>query len=259
VRVPDSVGYCREVGLDIERWLQEGLVDLMAVTCYFRLNPWEESVKLGHKYGVPVYPCLSESRVSPDPSKLRASPESYRARAMNAWHAGADGIYLFNFFNPRSPLWRELGDPQALEKLDKTYFVLVRDTKMMSYYFNGGAKFSTIPRLSPVHPLTLKPGQKHTMPLTIADSVHWGRAEGVTPDLKLRLLVQKLAKAEDLSVALNGKPLVNGALAGDWLEFPLPPDLVVKGQNRFELALSQEAKEPVVMQDLLVSVRYRKG
>jgi len=52
VRVPDSVEYCRGIGLDIERWLKEGLVDLLITTCYFRLNPWEYSVELGHRYGV---------------------------------------------------------------------------------------------------------------------------------------------------------------------------------------------------------------
>jgi hypothetical protein len=54
VRVPDSVDFCREMGLDIERWLGEGLVDMLITTCYFRLNPWSYSVQLGHRYGVPV-------------------------------------------------------------------------------------------------------------------------------------------------------------------------------------------------------------
>lgn len=38
VRVPDSVEYCRARGFDIERWLFEGLVDLLIATCYFQLN-----------------------------------------------------------------------------------------------------------------------------------------------------------------------------------------------------------------------------
>ncbi len=62
VRVPDSVECSRAIGLDIERWMKEDLVDLLAVSCLFRLNPWETSVALGHKYGIPVYPSLSESR-----------------------------------------------------------------------------------------------------------------------------------------------------------------------------------------------------
>ena len=63
VRVPDSVGFCRAIGLDLERWLAEDLIDMLVVGGYFRLQPWEESVALGHRYGVPVYAGLSESRV----------------------------------------------------------------------------------------------------------------------------------------------------------------------------------------------------
>ena len=42
-----------------------------------------------------------------------------------AWDAGADGIYVFNCFNPRDPIFRELGDPKLLDKLDKKYDVNV--------------------------------------------------------------------------------------------------------------------------------------
>ena len=63
MRVPDSVGFCRDMGFDLRGGSGEGLVDMLITTCYFRLNPWEYSVELGHKYGVRVYPCLSDSRV----------------------------------------------------------------------------------------------------------------------------------------------------------------------------------------------------
>ena len=52
--------------------------------------------------------------------------ETYRGRAMNAWQAGADGVYLFNFFDPLSPLWRELGDPALLRTRARNYFASVR-------------------------------------------------------------------------------------------------------------------------------------
>ena len=62
VRVPDSVGYCKAIALDLYRWLEEDLIDIMVVGDYFWLQPWERSVELGHKYEVPVYPSLSGSR-----------------------------------------------------------------------------------------------------------------------------------------------------------------------------------------------------
>ena len=46
VRVPDSLAYCHAIGIDLERWLQEGLLDLLAVGGDFLVSPWEDSVAL---------------------------------------------------------------------------------------------------------------------------------------------------------------------------------------------------------------------
>ena len=151
VRVPDSVGYCRDMGFDIEQWLQDDLVDLLITTCYFRLNPWEYSVQLGHKYGVPVYPCLSDSRVRGESRFRRSSTESYRGRAMNAWRAGADGLHLFNYFNPNAAIWKELGDPETLLPMNKLYFVNVRDGDPRRFLAKG-REYRTVPVFGPSYP-----------------------------------------------------------------------------------------------------------
>ncbi|MGB0579252.1 MAG: hypothetical protein ACPGVU_06070, partial [Limisphaerales bacterium] len=120
IRVPDSVGFCRDIGLDIERWLQEDLVDLLMPSGYFRLTPWSESVALGQKHDVPVYANLSEARVMEKGFKRdwkRYTAEAFRARALRAWNAGVNGIYTYNifyFFRTEHPIWNELGDPNAL-------------------------------------------------------------------------------------------------------------------------------------------------
>jgi hypothetical protein len=35
------------------------------------------------------------------------------------WKAGVDGIYTFNRFDPKDPIFRELGDPGLLERLER--------------------------------------------------------------------------------------------------------------------------------------------
>ena len=60
-RTPFSVEDSRFVGLDLEKWLQEDLIDIWIpgglqeskMTQSFR-----KSVDLGHQYDVPVYPCI---------------------------------------------------------------------------------------------------------------------------------------------------------------------------------------------------------
>lgn len=234
VRVPDSVDYARAVGLDIERWLSEGLVDLLSGTCYFQLNQWEYLVNLGHKYNVPVYPALSETRVKGDgPPYRRGSLESYRARAARVWQSGADGVYLFNYFNAKSPLWREIGDPKVLARMDKTYFVTVRNGSPSSYLAEG-AKFRTVPMLTPDDPLTVLPGKPVTVPLQLAEGpVPAGQA---APQVQLHLLTPCQRAPE---TQFNGQALGAGKHEGMWWTYPVPFDRCRPGENSVTVALPE--------------------
>jgi len=257
VRVPDSVPYCRAMGLDIERWLKEGLVDLMAVSGYFRLNPWEVSVSLGHNYDVPVYCCLSETRIrDPQARKVRASMECYRGRAMNVWDSGADGVYMFNAFNPRSPLWRELGDPKTLAPLDKVYVVGARGVAGISRWMeNGEERFLNRPKLSPERPVKLQPGKTETVDVRVGEDLAVGKDRlNVTAQVR----VHALADAAGLSVKLNGKPLTGGKLSKGWVEYVVDPAQVKRGVNRFEITLAPGSAAGPVLQDLLLWVRHKK-
>ncbi|MBN2211747.1 MAG: family 10 glycosylhydrolase, partial [Sedimentisphaerales bacterium] len=90
IRVPDSVDYCRAIGLDIEKWLQEGLIDIVTGGGYFKLEPWENLVALGKKYDVPVYACLVRRRIEPVTSEPEGEDSLliWRGEAYNAWKAG---------------------------------------------------------------------------------------------------------------------------------------------------------------------------
>ena len=256
VRVPDSVDYCKAMGIDTVRWLEEDLVDILAVTGYFRLNPWEVSVELGHKYGVPVYPCLSETRLRDREAKrARASLAAYRARATNVWHAGADGVYMFNSFNPRSALWRQLGDPRALETLDKVYTTGARGVHVINTWMHNGEKrFLNRRVLSPERPTPLKPGKAASVELRV------GKRPGQkpTPEVVLRVRVKQLADPAELAVHLNGKPLHRAVKTGVWLDYSVSPSLVKKGVNRFEITLEPGSAATAILQDLTLGVKYKK-
>jgi len=172
VRVPDSLELCKDVGFDIEHWMKEDLIDILTVSGYFRLNPWEKSVELAHKYNVPVYPVLSESRVREEEAKrVRASLEAYRGRAMNAWHAGAEGIYMFNFFNPEAPHWSELGSPETLAPLDKVYTTGARGYGNLSFWYEGGEKFTNRDIVNPGYPRTLTAEQPVSVAMPVGEDV----------------------------------------------------------------------------------------
>jgi len=260
VRVPDSVGYCRAMGFDIERWLEEGLIDILVPSGYFRLNHWETSVALAHKHGVAVYPCLSETRVRDKQAhKVRASLACYRARAMNVWNAGADGVYLFNSFNPQNPLWRELGDPKVLETLDKVYTTGARGVRYANSRLHNGARFLNRQVLSPKRPMLLAAGKPATVDLRVGQLVRENKAAGLVPKVTLRLRIAQLPDPAELSVTLNGTPLSGGAKSDIWHGYPVAPALVKKGANRFEILLRQGSAAKPILQDLLLVVQYTKG
>ncbi len=237
IRVPDSVEYCQGIGLDLEQWLAEGLTDVLIGTCYFQCNPWEYLVELGHRHGVPVYPSLSESRVQGETRFSRQSIESYRARAARAWAAGADGIYLFNYFDPRGAVWRELGDPAALQRLDKLYFVSVRNGDP-ERYLAGGRSHRRVPILTPTEPWLVPVKEFREVELAVADDLAGAAEAGLKPQATCHVR----ATGRKLELTLNGQRLENPSAQDDWLDFAVPPELLKKGNNR--LAFRARSQEP---------------
>ena len=116
VRILGSVAMNEAQGLDISRWLEKDLIDLMVVG-WVQEAPLKPMVELSRQYHVPVYMHMHRNR-----GGVRGSLEGQRARAMMAYADGADGVYLFNYFDPMwLPLFSELGDRQQLQRLDKVY------------------------------------------------------------------------------------------------------------------------------------------
>ena len=214
----------------------------MVVGGYFWLRPWEKSVELGHRYDVPVYASLDGSRISDKETILiRRSDDAYRAHAANAWQDGVDGIYVFNLNYMRYPhqtIWRELGDPQALQGLDKIYHVSVMGTGAPSvdYYVPNGGRFLELPRLCPNHPLKLFGGQRYVTTLKIADDVSSSELQFV-PRVSINLKVTDLPSRKNLLVSLNDTQLTQVELtwqfenAAEWLEYLVDPRDVKQGPN----------------------------
>ncbi len=255
-RTPDDVDYCNTIGLEIERWMEEGLIDIWIPSGYFRLRSWDDSVGLGHRYGVKVYPGLSETRVGGGhhAHAERASDEAYRARAMNGWDAGADGVYLFNLFDPNRKIWHEIGEPDVLQPLDKVYFASVRGAGRVA----GGAyphgHFNRIPTVNPDAPLSIAPGENIAVPVRVGESLDQLPAEN-QPETALSLhVLPDLDDADNLRVAFNGNEL-RGTGNDEWLEFALAPEAIRAGENTVEIRYAGE-REDLQLADVVITVDY---
>ncbi|MFV0415480.1 MAG: glycosyl hydrolase family 18 protein [Chthoniobacterales bacterium] len=239
IRIPDSLEYCREIGLDVEKWLKEGWIDFVSMTGYFRLNPWSYSVELGKRFDLPVYPCLSESRITQatDPLSKRSTPEVYRARAANAWQAGAKGIYVFNSFNGNSPWWHEIGNPKALPGLNKRYFATVR-TGDPGKFLSGGASFSRLTNVSPDNPRILSAGEAFRFSIDTAEDFQAASAQGKSARVLLRLNIRPIPKPETIQLTLNDTPLSDGRVDNGWITFSVKPDLLRAGSNEIAVGIA---------------------
>ena len=255
IRVPDDVGYCKAKGFDIEKWLEEGLVDTMEVTGYVRLNPWETSVALGHKYGVPVFAGLSETRMKD--RGPRGKIECYRGRAMNAWAAGADAIYLFNAFNPNHPLWNELGDPASLASKNKLFTTGCRGFKpYINQWIKNGYRFLGRDPVSPERPRFFQDGKPVDITLRVGQKVE--PADGKTPSAELRLRLARV-EGDDVAVTLNGTKLGDAKKLKDaeWFSWSVAPKIIKKGENRITVTPPKNVANRSAVKDVVLWVRYK--
>ena len=252
VRVPDSLGYAKAVGLDVEQWMKEGLIDAIIGSGYFRLNDWEYLVGVGRQYGVQVYAGLSETRVGgwagAKRDRRRASDACYRARAAACWQAGVDGIYIFNEYNATRGYLREIGDSDVLKRLPKRYFTAVRNRRVTSYLASGD-RFLLRDVLTPQDPRSVVEGTSQAVDIVLAEEPEDAMKEGRVPELVCRLHVQGLQHASGAKVALNGRELTDGKLAGEWLDFAIDPEWTRRGLNRVVVAASPRPPTKAVEPD----------
>jgi len=94
VNVPRTPELALECGMDVAAWNREGLVDGVSPACYN--SDFQPAVELWRKLPGRRLPVHAYVNCSPA-TAMYLSLEEYRAAAANAYGAGADGVYLFNF------------------------------------------------------------------------------------------------------------------------------------------------------------------
>lgn len=114
VRIPPSLESCRWAGLEVEKWIEEGLVDLVSPAQLMTLAhdmPIRDLIAKAHSHGVRVYPSLYPRTSWRAPLKLdlpdfgldtpvncAATKAEVLGAAANYRNMGADGFYLFNYY-----------------------------------------------------------------------------------------------------------------------------------------------------------------
>ena len=263
-RVPLSVERGLAIGLDIKTWLNEDLVDMLTFggdLAPMAMAPQLRTMaELAHRHGVPAYANIGGSGMQKGQGYV--VPEAWWAAAMNAWHAGVDGIYTFNLF-PTEPNVRysHLGSPNSLKGLDKLFAIDPIEPKNLWGFNRSGL---VIPdRL----PIILDPSGRHTVVLPVGEDIVANAPKDKSTQALLRLRFAGLVAGDYVVVRLNGQPpLIAKPTAGltatatvSWHEVPLNPDLVKAGDNRIavELATKRPVDTSILLDRLELTVKYR--
>ena len=262
VRTPDSFRYCKALGLDIEQWMKEGLIDAWIASGYFRVQEWRETVEMASKHDVPIWASLDESRIKS--RKKRSSAEVYRARAMNALRAGVDSIFLFNYvWNDAEhvQLLNQIGDIKTLEHTNKIYYADPRGRQLGSRWLEKGERFFTYQRLfSPENPSILKQNRSQKVSLLIGDDVSSAKAHGFSVKLTLAVQIKGLTRNCDILVKLNDTLLTDYVSEGNesdqWLHYKVSPEVVQLGNNGVEFSLAKACEAGPRLFDMNLEISY---
>ena len=254
------------VGVDLETWLAEGLIDQLmpggnyeSVFC----SSYSDIIALGHKYEVPVYPCvswgfwdrwaflgLSDGKYRQSRSWIetlyggqveRAGKPSFilvfngwegtlpawRGAAMNLFNAGADGLYLFNPAFGEPQWWREIGETATMAGKDKLYGI---------ERFAGPNSFTEVLEVS----LPASAG------FQVGEDV--GSAGARSIDFSLHLW--DWVPGDDFSVKLNGAAVDGLEPAdpdrnpkeGQWLQGKLDARQIRRGENQLDVAVQNRGE-----------------
>ena len=206
VRVPPTLYDARRIGLDVETWISEGLVDIVAAGGGFMPfeQPVREFVEVAEGTDCLIYGSLEALRWALDEEVLYAL-------AARFWDAGVDGFYLFNYFNtPNEWKKRVLGnmvDRQKLPRLNKRY-ELDHSDRVGSKEHHVGAFRYALPWASlPVFMEETEPGGGAVLTLDIADDVTAARSEGALESCTLSLGFNHFAEGDALDLRINGEPI----------------------------------------------------
>ena len=312
-RCPTALAGCDAIGLDVETWVRSGLVDLLIPsptrTNRFEIDlrplpalcrgtdcqvlagvdtvmpnvTWEQTraLQAEDQLDGPAdaeYRLLKASRYKREGKRgvMEAMPLNlWRALAANAYHAGVDGIYVFNLWDQIARHGRHLDGTMlrdgrsaaALARVDKLYAL---DFEIAGSGVGHPAAHLVQPASLPV---VLVPGAPIELRLNVADALAQVPPADLT-EVRLHLLLVNLTPVDQLRVQLNGHSidqyrdaptLEPGAPTGPNsafvdLIFDLRGRLPRRGVNRFtvELAHKNEQVRPAVyLRELELSIRYR--
>jgi len=216
VRVPHTLAKCREIGLDVVRWMQEGLVDYVVASSpsrHFQFDiPLEEFVRAARG---------TTCRAVASPDSWKATPAMYRAGMANYFAMGQKDTYLFNFFTARA-------EQREYYPFRDEDYALLRDLKSPVTLWGRPKHFMSDGWFPGRSVKVAEPGKPVNLGIYIGEDLAACRAARILKCARLRVHISDRTLGDPVRVALNGTPLPiarakdEGGVIGFDLADPLP-------------------------------------
>ena len=263
VRTPDSAGYCRAIGIDIGRWLAEGLVDEWIGAGYFQLEQWNVGAELAHRHGARYLASIDESRIPGYCREFglkcipgRNSLAFFAARFAAARELGCDGVEFFNVEYFPADVRKEVVKlhPDRVAGLDKTYFAVERGSGgyRPQAYLRNGDRFDRMPKLDPGVPHAVGPAEPYAFRIAMGDER--GAKSAVAE------LLTNIADDRDVRLSVNGREYGPAIVRDGLFTFRLDPSVLRRGLNDFAVTVPGPASagrgRPITLNDFAVSVSH---
>ena len=270
VRVPGTIETCLRVGIDVEAWLREDLVDRLLIGGGYSpyTSPAEEMVRMARDHEVPAYPCINCSAPGV------GADATMRGAASNVYWTGADGIYLWNYHYRDVPmlgygrpeasayeLLREIGSPAALAYNDKAFGIEGPE-------FVGPYAIASHPTQLPVDLGSRAMKAVKSVRLRVGDDLSAAQSAGRLDKAVLELRFDGIRGGDSVGVQINGSLLRSTACAEssepdgrlDQRCYEVPAEAVKRGDNALTVWIdsrSSKADSNVSLTGAWVQVVYR--
>lgn len=262
--VPDNPQLARRVGLDLETWMENDLIDIVIPGLGYApyTLPVQLWTDLAQPHGVKVYPCIN--RKVPQGIDNQNVALGFRGVASNWYRVGAAGVFFWNLGTPLEHLSGErlvatrnlfygalphMGSVQGLASQDKLFGT---DDPVISYYQH----------ISSHAPLPVDIGSEDISQIVweVGDDIVGEAKAGRLKSLELVLKFADAVNGKRLFTRLNNQELRRGKLTGDdqrELRFQLRPDLIQQGKNGLKISLSKDGNQnSITLLSVRLWVRY---
>ena len=241
VRVPDSLNYCKEIGIDLQAWLDQKIPDYVMLGTHFQLCRWNEVGDLVKKAGIPYGIAMYESGIlvandsgnSNDDERVpRNSVQACRARMADALMCKADSAMFVmgtHWYVSLPPSAVSAYDPKEIRTGDKRYFVCYTDDRVADTFLKNGRKHRTLPSLLSGATVDLSKGPSKNQ-IYLWDDFNALKKDNI--EYRTVLITEiEIPSGIETIITFNGKPVTCFKKQSGTQRYELPPGFCKQGAN----------------------------